>query len=177
MKRSTSLLIVYSFASEKNFYRGKIKNPGIDSRPALFITVRAGQTHPRDTPRDATTPQSLTKELNMKKIALLTISMAALVSVGLSSTAFAQEKTRAEVRQELIQAEQNGSQFVSDTSYPDVSPIFQQQVAQMKAAQSSEGAGMAGTHAAGTRMPASTGAMDPSSCVGPVSYCSVYFGS
>jgi hypothetical protein len=113
----------------------------------------------------------------MKKMALLTISMAALVSVGLSSTAFAQEKTRAEVRQELIQAEQNGSQFVSDASYPDVSPIFQQQVAQMKAAQSSEGAGMAGTHAAGTRMPAAAGAMDPSSCVGPVSYCSVYFGS
>lgn len=114
----------------------------------------------------------------MKKIALLTISMAALISTGLSSTAFAQEKTRAEVRQELIQAEQNGSQFVSDTSYPDVAPIFQQQVAQMKAAQSSEGAGMAGTHAAGTRMPASTGTMgSSSSCVGPVSYCSVYFGS
>ena len=56
----------------------------------------------------------------MKKIALLTVSLALLVS----SSAFAQEKTRAEVRQELIEAQDNGLGLVTDESYPDVSPIF-----------------------------------------------------
>ncbi|MEM5385941.1 DUF4148 domain-containing protein [Paraburkholderia phymatum] len=115
----------------------------------------------------------------MKKLALLTVSIAALVSTGFASTAFAQEKTRAEVRQELIQAEQNGSQFVTDASYPDVAPIYQQQVAHQKAAQDAEGvgAGMAGTHSAGSRVPMTGTGTDMNSCVGPVSYCSVYFGS
>ncbi|TCG06541.1 hypothetical protein BZM27_25585 [Paraburkholderia steynii] len=113
----------------------------------------------------------------MKKLALLTVSIAALASTAFASSAFAQEKTRAEVRQELIQAEQNGSQFVTDTSYPEVAPIYQQQVAHQKAAQESEGAGMAGTHAAGTRMSVTGANTGMSTCVGPVSYCSVYFGS
>ena len=113
----------------------------------------------------------------MNKLALLTVSIAAIASTAFASSAFAQEKTRAEVRQELIQAEQNGSQFVTDTSYPEVSPIYQQQVARQQAAQQSEGAGMSGTHAAGARMPAMGANAGMSSCVGPVSYCSVYFGS
>jgi len=62
----------------------------------------------------------------MKKIGLLTLSLALLVS----SSAFAQEKTRAEVHQELVQAEQNGSGLVTDESYPDVSPIFAHQLTQ-----------------------------------------------
>ncbi|AMV42561.1 MULTISPECIES: DUF4148 domain-containing protein [Paraburkholderia] len=113
----------------------------------------------------------------MKKLALLTVSIAALASTAFASSAFAQEKTRAEVRQELIQAEQNGSQFVTDTSYPDVAPLYQQQVARQQAAQESEGAGTAGTHAAGMRMPVTGANAGMSTCVGPVSYCSVYFGS
>ncbi|WP_109482680.1 DUF4148 domain-containing protein [Paraburkholderia sp. C35] len=113
----------------------------------------------------------------MKKLALLTVSIAAIASTAFASSAFAQEKTRAEVRQELIQAEQNGSQFVTDTSYPDVAPIYQQQVAHQQAAQQSEGAGMSGSHASGTRMPVTGASTNMSSCVGPVSYCSVYFGS
>ncbi len=113
----------------------------------------------------------------MKKLALLTATIAAVVSTGFATNAFAQEKTRAEVRQELIQAEQNGSQFVTDASYPDVAPIYQQQVAQQKSAQESVGAGMSGTHAAGSRIPATGATAGMSSCVGPVSYCTVYFGS
>ena len=65
----------------------------------------------------------------MRKLALLTMSVAVLASTSVFSNAFAQEKTRAEVRQELIQAENNGLRFVTDTSYPDVNPIFTQQVA------------------------------------------------
>ena len=79
----------------------------------------------------------------------------------------------------MIQAEQNGSQFVTDASYPDVAPIYQQQVAHRQAAQDNEGvgAGLSGTHAAGSRMPATGTNGGMSSCVGPVSYCTVYFGS
>jgi len=56
----------------------------------------------------------------MKKIAVLAVSLALLVS----SSAFAQEKTRAEVHQELVDAESNGLGLVTDESYPDISPIF-----------------------------------------------------
>jgi hypothetical protein len=54
----------------------------------------------------------------MNKRLVLNLSMILLVSAGFASTASAQEKTRAEVRQELIQAENNGLRFVTDTSYP-----------------------------------------------------------
>ena len=61
----------------------------------------------------------------MKILALLTVSAAVLVS----SSAFAQGLTRAEVRQQLVEAQQNGSEYVTDASYPDVSPAFQNQLA------------------------------------------------
>lgn len=64
----------------------------------------------------------------MKKIAFAVLSVAVLAS----SSAFAEGKTRAQVYQELIEAQQNGLNYVTDTSYPDVSPVFAQQVAQMK---------------------------------------------
>ena len=82
----------------------------------------------------------------MNKIAIVTVSVAVLASSGVFSNAFAQEKTRAEVRQELIQAENNGSRFVTDASYPDVSPVFAQQVARLKQQDTSGiGSGMSGT--------------------------------
>jgi hypothetical protein len=64
----------------------------------------------------------------MKKIAFVALSLAVLAS----PSAFAQGKTRAQVYQELIQAQQNGLDYVTDTSYPEVNPMFAQQVAQMK---------------------------------------------
>ena len=73
----------------------------------------------------------------MKKIAFAAVSVAVL---ALSSSAFAQSKTRAEVYQELIQAEQNGLNYVTDTSYPEVSPVFAQQVAQHQEALAKEAA-------------------------------------
>jgi hypothetical protein len=69
------------------------------------------------------------QELKMKKLVMVTLSLAVLGS----SSAFAQGKTRAEVYQELIEAQQNGLNFVTDASYPDVNPIFAPQVARMKA--------------------------------------------
>jgi hypothetical protein len=64
----------------------------------------------------------------MKKFAMVAISLALLASSG----AFAQDKTRAEVYQELIEAQQNGLNYVTETSYPDVNPIYAAQVARMK---------------------------------------------
>ena len=64
----------------------------------------------------------------MKKYLVIAISLATLAS----SSAFSQGKTRAEVYQELIEAQQNGLNFVTDTSYPDVNPIYATQVALMK---------------------------------------------
>lgn len=65
----------------------------------------------------------------MKKVAFVAMSIAAVIS----SSAFAQTKTRAQVYQELIEARQNGLDFVTDASYPDVDPMFREQVAGMKA--------------------------------------------
>ena len=64
----------------------------------------------------------------MKKLAITAISLAVLTSSG----AFAQSKTHAEVYQELIEAQQNGLNYITDSSYPDVNPIFATQVARMK---------------------------------------------
>lgn len=55
----------------------------------------------------------------MKKLAIAAMSLVVLMSSG----AFAQSKTRAEVYQELIEARQNGLNYVTDTSYPDVNLI------------------------------------------------------
>jgi hypothetical protein len=89
----------------------------------------------------------------------------------------AQEKTRAEVRQELIQAENDGSRFVTDTSYPEVNPIFAQQVAQLKQQNNSGvGSGMSGSSASGQRIPMNHKASG-AACVGPVDFCTPYFGS
>jgi Domain of unknown function (DUF4148) len=109
----------------------------------------------------------------MKKLAMFALSAAALVS----SSAFAQAITRAEVTQQLVQAEQNGSQFVTEASYPDVSPIYSSQVARLKSQGYSDVGGMpAGTSASGLRV-AMTGSAAPQPCVGPNSFCNLYAGS
>ena len=66
----------------------------------------------------------------MKKIALFVMSAAVLAS----SSAFAQSQglTRADVRQQLVEAQQDGSQRVSNASYPDVARIYTNQVTQAK---------------------------------------------
>jgi Domain of unknown function (DUF4148) len=64
----------------------------------------------------------------MKKSAMVAISLVVLAS----SSAFAQGKTGAEVYQELIEAQQNGLNYITESSYPDVNPMFAAQVARMK---------------------------------------------
>jgi hypothetical protein len=64
----------------------------------------------------------------MKKIAFAILSVAVLAS----SSAFAEGKTRAQVYQELIEAQQNGLNYVTDSSYPEVNPIYAEQVAHLQ---------------------------------------------
>jgi hypothetical protein len=73
----------------------------------------------------------------MKKLALAALSVVVLAA---SSSAFAAGKTRAEVYQELIEAQQNGLDYITDASYPDVSPVFAQQVAKHKEALAAQAA-------------------------------------
>lgn len=86
---------------------------GIDCGVVWFITVRTAR---------------YSMELKMKKLALFVASVAVLASTSV----FAQGKTRAEVYQELVEAQQNGLNYVTDASYPDVSPAFQGTVAYLK---------------------------------------------
>ena len=109
----------------------------------------------------------------MSKLALIVMSAAVLVS----SSAFAQGLTRAEVKQQLVVAEQNGSQYVTNASYPDVSPVFANQVAHLKASNgTSDDASAYGGVRAGSSV-ANMGHVSHDSCVGPVSFCNIYAGS
>ncbi len=62
---------------------------------------------------------------------VLAIALVALGTIA-SASALAQTKTRAQVYQELIQAQKDGRDFVTDTSYPDVNPIFAHQLEQQQ---------------------------------------------
>lgn len=108
----------------------------------------------------------------MKTLALLTLSAAVLVS----SSAFAQGLTRAEVRQQLVEAQQNGSEYVSDASYPDIAPVFQNQADNQRKSASAYGGVAAGSNASAPRARMS-GSQSPETCVGPVSFCNIYAGS
>ncbi|HZZ11328.1 MAG TPA: DUF4148 domain-containing protein [Paraburkholderia sp.] len=77
----------------------------------------------------------------MKKIAFAALSFAVLAA---SSSVFAQGKTRAEVYQELIEAQQNGLDYITDASYPDVNPMYAQQVEQRKQARAAQAAAASG---------------------------------
>lgn len=107
----------------------------------------------------------------------MSAALVTLAVAGFASAASAQGLTRAEVRQQLIEAEANGSHFISDASYPDVSPVFAQQVAHTKAQTSGYGPAMSGSSASGGAAAPVNHRDVPGNCVGPASFCSLYFGS
>jgi hypothetical protein len=124
------------------------------------------------------TPSLFIQEFEMKATTLIALSAALFASAGIATSASAQEKTSAEVRQELIQAEAQGLRFVTDTSYPEVNPIFEQQVARLQLQNGGTGASMEGSSAAGKPATATAASTAPAaSCVGPAGFCSPYFGS
>ncbi|MDB5832918.1 MAG: hypothetical protein JWR14_2748 [Caballeronia sp.] len=108
----------------------------------------------------------------MKTLAWLSLSAAVLVS----SSAFAQGLTRSEVHQQLVEAQQNGSEYVSNSSYPDVPPVFQNQAENQRKNASAYGGVAAGSNTSAPRARMS-GTQSPETCVGPVSFCNIYAGS
>ncbi|MFM0056209.1 DUF4148 domain-containing protein [Paraburkholderia phytofirmans] len=109
-----------------------------------------------------------------------TISLALASAVLVASAVQAQGLTRAEVKQQLVEAQANGLHYVTESSYPEVHPSFANNVKAKGAtqpAQSDEGGVPAGSHESGSAphgLPMPDG--NPH-CVGPVSFCNIYSGS
>jgi Domain of unknown function (DUF4148) len=101
------------------------------------------------------------------------VSMMLCAGAVIAASSSAQEKTRAQVRQELIEAEHDGVNFDADESYP-----LEQQAAKPKQQKGDggTGAGMTGVSDAG-HIQHETSPSDPPACVGPISFCDPYFGS
>ncbi|WP_322023665.1 DUF4148 domain-containing protein [Burkholderia sp. BCC1977] len=116
--------------------------------------------------------------MNTHWLVAATVAAMSVAGVATPASTQAQALTRAQVRQQLIDAENNGLGFVTDTSYPDVSPLFQRQAEQMpqRQAETAVGSDPAGRSDAG-RPAAQPTRPRPAACVGPVSFCSPYFGS
>jgi hypothetical protein len=118
------------------------------------------------------------QEYKMQTRKFLLVLALAISSAALTANASAQGKTRAEVRQELIDAQNNGLNFVTDASYPDVNPIYQQQVARLRMRHGGSGPATSSTSDAGQKTDVP---MDNShakdDCVGPAGFCNPYFGS
>lgn len=108
----------------------------------------------------------------MKSITTLFLASALLIS----SAVQAQGLTRAEVKQQLIEARANGLDYITESSYPVVHPSFEHRI---KAKQPADGYGgvpvgsqQSGVAPHGHPMPGGN-----PHCVGPVSFCNIYAGS
>jgi hypothetical protein len=121
------------------------------------------------------------QEFEMNARRAIALSILSLGFASFASVASAQGLTRAEVRADLIRVEQAGynPSVGNDIDYPADIQAAEAKIAaqdnQQMARDATGGTTMSGTSAAGGRvhLPKPT----PSSCVGPVSYCNVFFGS
>jgi hypothetical protein len=114
----------------------------------------------------------------MSKLLLSVLVAASAVAVPAYSFAQSnQPLTRAEVRADLVRVEQAGYSPArgDDISYPADAQAAEAKVAAAQNSAQSDvgGVSLAGSSSAGahTRMP------PPSTCVGPASFCMIYFGS
>jgi hypothetical protein len=119
----------------------------------------------------------------MKALACLVIAAGALASPVISFAQNPAPLTRAEVRADLIRVERAGynpSQG-NDIHYPDDIQAAEAKIAaqdnQHMTNNAVGGATMTGTSAAGSHLHLPSPSPSPSSCVGPVSYCNIYFGN
>ncbi|PTB20048.1 DUF4148 domain-containing protein [Trinickia symbiotica] len=116
----------------------------------------------------------------MKTLACVVLASCALASPVVSFAQSTAPVTRAQVRAELIRLEQAGYRMGDgdQTKYPE-----QIQAAEAKiAAQDSQQAGNSGVGGTTTSGVSASGTIphvsnpSPSSCVGPASYCDLFFG-
>jgi|GEM_PF-1283583 len=108
---------------------------------------------------------------------IVIVSIIIYAGVGNAASAPAQEETAVQVRHELIEAESNGTNSVTGASHPDVAPVREQQADGIKQQKDDGGTGaeMKGRSDAG-HIKRKTSPSDPPACVGPVSFCNLYFG-
>ncbi|MGY4730846.1 DUF4148 domain-containing protein [Burkholderia pyrrocinia] len=100
----------------------------------------------------------------------------------MTSNASAQQYPREEVRPAVILAVNNSSRHAAPTSYPDGNSVYVQQFAHLK--QHSRYGFVANDSGTGATEPVAASEPDKrlrddttSTCVGPASFCSTYFGS
>jgi Domain of unknown function (DUF4148) len=158
-------------------------------RPAGASATRLGERRHIQAAREfhlsVSSVHQLFKGFNMQVRKVMAVLLLFSASIGFIDTAHAQGKTRDQVRQELIKAQQNGSLYVTDSSYPDASPIDQYQVDPQKAMHANDsgigrdtnGAVEAGPPAMHDTPTMPNGPAHDDTCVGPISFCSIYFGS
>lgn len=115
----------------------------------------------------------------MKTLACLALVIGTLATPALSFAQSTTPITRAQVRADLIRVEQAGYNpaTANDPQYPADIQAAEVKVAaeQQQAAGDVGGTPMNGTAASGMHPHAATRAS--ASCVGPVSFCNLYFGS
>ncbi|HEY4296653.1 MAG TPA: DUF4148 domain-containing protein [Paraburkholderia sp.] len=105
------------------------------------------------------------------------VMLSGISAIGVDA-AHAQGLTRAQVQQQLIEAQHNGLEYVADASYPDVSRVYQYRVQQMRADDGGFGPQTGSSAESGAAaMPAHGKSASHDDCVGPASFCNVYFGS
>jgi Domain of unknown function (DUF4148) len=108
----------------------------------------------------------------MKSITTLILASALV----LSTAARSQELTRAEVKQQLREAQANGLAYITDTSYPAVHPSFEHG---LKPQPSPTGYGGVPDGSQESAIAPHGNPIPHGSphCVGPVSFCNVHAGS
>jgi hypothetical protein len=109
---SARLQIIFDSSDHKNF-----KLIGNISRSFRVLSIASRE--------NLTSQEQTMKILSVAVLFLATIATA---------HAFTQTKTRAQVYWELIQAQQDGRDYVIDTSYSDVNPILADQLEQQQQA-------------------------------------------
>lgn len=111
----------------------------------------------------------------------IALPVLALAFGGIACTASAQGLTRAEVRADLVRVEQAGynPSIGNDATYPaDIQAAEAKIAAQDHQSLANEALGgttMSGMSNSGSHMASHNGTS--SSCVGPSSYCNIFFGS
>ncbi|WP_343672052.1 DUF4148 domain-containing protein [Paraburkholderia heleia] len=111
----------------------------------------------------------------------ISLPVLALTFGGFACAASAQGLTRAEVRADLIRVEQAGynPSIGNDATYPADIQAAEAKIAaqdhQSLANDAMGGTSMSGMSDSGLPMPSHNGTS--SSCVGPSSYCNIFFGS
>jgi hypothetical protein len=117
--------------------------------------------------------------------ARLLMAAVVLAGIGIGSTAHAESiegKTRAEVYEELVEAQRNGLRYITDLSYPGIAPMHAPRVAKQKQQmqKQTDDPKVASANEPPAK-PISSGSARSSGalpdCQGPVSFCNPYFGS